>query len=64
MTTSSTAPNRPEEAEFVGRLRAGDEDAYKELVGEQAGPRAAPNRPLVGEDSTSSGGEDGGRCWR
>ena len=50
MTTSSAAPNRPEEAEFVGRLRAGDEDAYKELVGEQAGRLLAVARRMLGNE--------------
>ncbi len=50
MTTSSAAPDPLEEAELVGRLRAGHDDAYEELVNEQAGRLLAVARRMLGNE--------------
>ncbi len=44
------APQAPEEAEFVARLRAGDDDAYATLVKQQAGRMLAVARRMLGSE--------------
>ncbi len=50
MTTSSAAPDRLEESELIGRLRAGDDDAYERLVNEQAGRLLSVARRMLGSE--------------
>ena len=50
MTTSSAAPDRLEESELIGRLRAGDDDAYEQLVNEQAGRLLSVARRMLGSE--------------
>ena len=50
MTTSSAAPDPLEEAELVGRLRAGDDAAYDRLVNEQAGRLLAVARRMLSNE--------------
>ncbi len=50
MTTSSAAPDRLEESELIGRLRAGDDDAYEGLVNEQAGRLLSVARRMLGSE--------------
>ncbi len=44
------APQAPEEAELVARLRAGDDDAYATLVKQQAGRMLAVARRMLGSE--------------
>ncbi len=50
MTTMGDAPQALEEAELVGRLRAGDDDAYATLVKQQAGRMLAVARRMLGSE--------------
>ncbi len=50
MTTMGDAPQASEEAEFVARLRAGDDDAYATLVKQQAGRMLAVARRMLGSE--------------
>jgi RNA polymerase sigma-70 factor (ECF subfamily) len=50
MTRSSAAPDPLEEAELIGRLRAGDDDAYEQLVREQTGRLLAVARRMLGSE--------------
>ncbi len=50
MSTTSAAPEARDEAELVGRLRAGDDDAYGTLVREQAGRMLAVARRMLGSE--------------
>ncbi len=50
MTTMGDAPQAPEEAELVARLRAGDDDAYATLVKQQAGRMLAVARRMLGSE--------------
>ncbi len=50
VTTPNTVRDAREEAEFVGRLRAGDDGAYETLVGEQAGRMLAVARRILGNE--------------
>ena len=50
MTTSSAAPDRLEESELIGRLRAGDDSAYERLVNEQAGRLLSVARRMLASE--------------
>ena len=54
MSTTSAAPEARDEGELVGRLRAGDDNAYETLVREQAGRMLAVARRMLGSEEDAN----------